>query len=223
MGFVGRSKLENAFLGVTKSLAMLARSQLKKLTACCSVKEIRTVMHSIWLHKTSSSTAQYREPLPGLWKVAALRGSAAGLYPLFISTEHSRHGRAGAASNLLVHQKPGTAFTEQSITAGESVPTQGQSRRVVTLPILQVGHHEIENLNDIPKTTLGDKELNGYLKSLVITQNRCLTCVPFLVHKWLHSARRLLTATEQTLLGVCTHLLQQGHAEQTQGLQNSKF
>lgn len=119
--------------------------------------------------------------------------------------------------------KTGTAFTEQSITAGESVPTQGQSRRVVTLPILQVGHHEIENLNDIPKTTLGDKELNGYLKSLVITQNRCLTCVPFLVHKWLHSARRLLTATEQTLLGVCTHLLQQGHAEQTQGLQNSKF
>lgn len=41
-------------------------------------------MHSIRLHTNSSSTAQYREPQPGLWKVATLWGSAAGLYPLFL-------------------------------------------------------------------------------------------------------------------------------------------
>lgn len=40
MVFVGTIKLENTFLGVTKSLATLARKSVKKkLTTCCSVKE----------------------------------------------------------------------------------------------------------------------------------------------------------------------------------------
>lgn len=60
----------------------------------------------------------------------------------------------GAVSNLHPHQQSGAALTGQSILAGESDPTQGQSRKVVTLPILQVGNHETENLNDIPKATL---------------------------------------------------------------------
>lgn len=71
--------------------------------------------------------------------------------------EHSRHVRAETVSNLLPHQQAGAALTGQSIFAGESDPAQGQSRKVVTLPILQVGNHETENLSDMPKATLGDQ------------------------------------------------------------------
>lgn len=59
-----------------------------------------------------------------------------------------------------------------------------------------------------PKPHWEIKEVNGHLKSLLSSQNQCLPCVPLLVHKWLHSAGGLLTAREQTLLGVCTYLLQ---------------
>lgn len=54
-------------------------------------------------------------------------------------------------SNLLLH------LLGKSILAGESDPAQGQSRKVVTLPISQVKTHETENLNDIPKATLRDQ------------------------------------------------------------------
>lgn len=135
MVFVRTIKLENTFLGVTKSLATLARKlKKKKLTTCCSVKETQREMHPIRLHTNSSSTAQYRELLPGLWAVATLQGSAAGLYPLFLSH--------GAVPNLLPHQQSAAALTGQSILAGESDPAQGQSRKVVTLPISQVENHE---------------------------------------------------------------------------------
>lgn len=47
------------------------------------------------------------------------------------------------------------AVTGQNNPAGESDPAQGQSRRAATLPISQVRKHEIENLNYMPKATLG--------------------------------------------------------------------
>lgn len=47
------------------------------------------------------------------------------------------------------------AVTGQNIPAGESDPAQGQPRRAATLLISQVRKHETENLNNMPKATLG--------------------------------------------------------------------